>query len=42
MIKEEYRKIKERKIVGGLLAQYRVAVDGKVKDRLKKEETELN
>ena len=42
MIKEEYRKIKERKIVGDLLAQCRVAMDGKVKNRLKKEETELN
>ena len=41
MIKEEYRKIKERKTVEGLLAWCRVAVDGKVKDQLKKEETKL-
>ena len=42
MIKEEYRKIKDRKTVGGLLAQCRVVVDSKVKNRLKKAETELN
>ena len=41
MIKEEYRKIKKRKIVGDLLTQCRVTMDSKLKDRLRKKKLNL-